>query len=95
MRETDRLFHQTIAEATQNRLLRAFIDWAYEVLQPQLILVTDPVIDFSRLLRQHRSIFAAIEAGKAARAERPCATTSTMSRRSTPRSPEEAAVRRD
>lgn len=69
MRETDRAFHRAIAASTGNRLLQAFIDWAYEVLQPSLTAMLDTVIDFNLLLQQHREILAAIESSDAAAAE--------------------------
>src|ERR1700685_2255014 len=69
MRETDRLFHLTLAGATQNRLLQAFIEWAYEVLQPQMIASTDNLIHFDRLLEQHLAILAAVEAADTPGAE--------------------------
>jgi GntR family transcriptional repressor for pyruvate dehydrogenase complex len=69
MRETDRAFHRAIAASTGNRLLQAFIDWAYEVLQPSLTAMVDTIIDFDLLLQQHREILAAIESGDPSAAE--------------------------
>jgi GntR family transcriptional repressor for pyruvate dehydrogenase complex len=69
MGDTDQRFHLAIARSTHNRLLGAFIEWAFEVLQPQLIITCDPFIDFRMLLAQHREILAMIEQRDAAGSE--------------------------
>lgn len=56
----DGRFHRTIAEATHNRMLRATIDWAFQVLQPRVYEAVPPEAMRGVLVAQHRAIVDAL-----------------------------------
>ncbi|RKQ88162.1 GntR family transcriptional regulator [Solirubrobacter pauli] len=68
--DADTRFHQTLARAADNELLRAFTDWILEVLQPKLIEEIGSRTDGDEILRQHRDIQRAVRRNQPAAAEK-------------------------
>jgi GntR family transcriptional regulator, transcriptional repressor for pyruvate dehydrogenase complex len=62
--------HRIVAATAGNRMVQAFTDWVFEVLQPSLMQVIGTAIVESAVLEQHEALIAAIEKGDAPRAER-------------------------
>jgi GntR family transcriptional regulator, transcriptional repressor for pyruvate dehydrogenase complex len=62
--------HRIIAATAGNRMVQAFTDWVFEVLQPSLMQVIGKAIVHSAVVEQHEALIAAIEKGDAPRAER-------------------------
>src|SRR3954447_25090380 len=56
----DTRFHQVLAEAAGNQLLRALTAWILEVLQPSLVAHISPEVDPEAILAQHRAILRAV-----------------------------------
>jgi DNA-binding FadR family transcriptional regulator len=69
-RSTDEQFHWTIAEAAGNPVASALVAWSHVVLQPMLKERIATAIVDAVAVEQHAEILAAIEAHKAAAAER-------------------------
>src|SRR4051794_15010583 len=57
--EADTRFHQILAEAAGNDLLRGLTSWILEVLQPSLVLQISGNVDADAILEQHRAILRA------------------------------------
>lgn len=68
--DADTRFHQTLARAADNELLRAFTDWILEVLQPKLIEEIGARTEGDEILRQHRDIQRAVRRNQPAAAEK-------------------------
>lgn len=68
--ECDARIHHALASAGGNRVVEAFMEWTFEVLQPSLRTATRHAIVESEVIEQHAAILAAIERGDAVRAER-------------------------
>jgi GntR family transcriptional regulator, transcriptional repressor for pyruvate dehydrogenase complex len=62
--------HRIVAATAGNRMVQAFTDWVFEVLQPSLMEVIGTAIVQSAVVEQHEALIAAIEKGDAPRAER-------------------------
>jgi GntR family transcriptional regulator, transcriptional repressor for pyruvate dehydrogenase complex len=62
--------HRIVAATAGNRMVQAFTDWVFEVLQPSLMAVIGGAVVHSALVEQHEALVAAIEKGDAPRAER-------------------------
>jgi DNA-binding FadR family transcriptional regulator len=58
----DGAFHETLARATGNDLLMAFMRWVLDVLQPSLIKHVGARTSKRSILSQHRAIAAAVRA---------------------------------
>jgi GntR family transcriptional regulator, transcriptional repressor for pyruvate dehydrogenase complex len=56
----DTRFHQILAEAAGNQVLRALTAWILEVLQPSLIAHISASVEAEAILAQHRSILRAV-----------------------------------
>jgi GntR family transcriptional repressor for pyruvate dehydrogenase complex len=56
----DTEFHQILAEAAGNVLLRGLTGWILEVLQPSLIVTISADVDQDAILDQHRAILRAV-----------------------------------
>lgn len=65
----DTAFHETLAKATGNDLLMAFMRWVLDVLQPSLIKHVGARTSKRSILAQHRAIAAAVRANDVAGAE--------------------------
>ena len=63
-------FHQILAEASGNDLLRALTGWILEVLQPTLVATISPRVDAEAILAQHRAILRAVRRRQRLAAER-------------------------
>ena len=68
--QADTEFHQILAEAAGNVLLRGLTQWILEVLQPSLIIKISPAVDAQAILDQHRAILRAVRRGQQAGAEK-------------------------
>lgn len=68
--EADATLHRLVAATAGNRMVQAFTDWVFEVLQPTLMEVIGKAIVHSAVVEQHEALVAAIDKGDAARAER-------------------------
>ena len=66
----DTRFHQILAEAAGNDLLRAFTRWILEVLQPSLVAHIAADVDAGAILDQHRAILRAVRRHQRSAAER-------------------------
>jgi DNA-binding FadR family transcriptional regulator len=66
----DSSFHQILAEAAGNDLLRALTAWILEVLQPSLVRHISATVDADAILAQHRAILRAVSRGQRVAAER-------------------------
>ena len=62
--------HRIVAATAGNRMVQAFTDWVFEVLQPALMEAIGDAIVPSAVVEQLEALIAAIEKGDAARAER-------------------------
>jgi DNA-binding FadR family transcriptional regulator len=62
--------HRIVAATAGNRMVQAFTDWVFEVLQPSLMEVIGSAVVESALIEHHEALIAAIEKGDAPRAER-------------------------
>lgn len=69
VREGDRRFHQTIAQASDNLMLQAIVGWVFDVLQPRLYFAIPPPTVEDVVVRQHRAILDALAARDVAAAE--------------------------
>jgi DNA-binding FadR family transcriptional regulator len=65
----DTSFHETLARATGNDLLMAFMRWVFDVLQPSLIKHVGARTSKRTILSQHRAIAAAVRKNDVAGAE--------------------------
>jgi DNA-binding FadR family transcriptional regulator len=70
LREADATVHRLVAAMAGNRMVQAFTDWVFEVLQPALMAVIGEAVVHSAVVEQHEALVAAIEKGDAPRAER-------------------------
>ena len=68
--EADAALHRLVAATAGNRMVQAFTDWVFEVLQPSLMKVIGEAVVHSAVVEQHEALVAAIEKGDAPRAER-------------------------
>jgi GntR family transcriptional regulator, transcriptional repressor for pyruvate dehydrogenase complex len=66
----DTRFHQILAEAAGNDLLRALTAWILEVLQPSLVAHISSDVDAAAILDQHRAILRAVRRHQHSAAER-------------------------
>jgi DNA-binding FadR family transcriptional regulator len=66
----DGRFHEILAEAAGNDLLRGLTRWILEVLQPSLIAHISPAVDAETILEQHRAILRAVRRGQRGAAEK-------------------------
>jgi GntR family transcriptional repressor for pyruvate dehydrogenase complex len=66
----DTTFHQVLAEAAGNDVLRSLTGWILEVLQPSLIVHISEGVDAATVLDQHRAILRAVRRGQQSAAER-------------------------
>ncbi len=66
----DSRFHQILAEAAGNDLLRALNAWILEVLQPTLVAHIAASVDAEKILDQHRAILRAVRRHQRSAAER-------------------------
>jgi DNA-binding FadR family transcriptional regulator len=66
----DTRFHQILAEAAGNELLRALTAWILEVLQPTLVAHISVGVDPVAILAQHRAILRAVRRHQRSAAER-------------------------
>ncbi|HET6507317.1 MAG TPA: FCD domain-containing protein [Baekduia sp.] len=66
----DTEFHQILAEAAGNVLLRGLTGWILEVLQPSLIVTISVDVSAEAILDQHRAILRAVRRRQRAAAER-------------------------
>jgi Transcriptional regulators len=70
VRNADACFHRTIALTAGNALLRTFMSWTLDVLQPSLFELLGDALDGELILDQHGEILRAIRRGQSAAAER-------------------------
>jgi DNA-binding FadR family transcriptional regulator len=70
VRAADTRFHQAIAAAAGNELLRGFTGWTLDVLQPSLVDTLGERIDAASILDQHRAIRVAVARRRPAAARR-------------------------
>ena len=68
--EADTRFHQILAEAAGNVLLRSLTGWILEVLQPSLVVHISATVDAETILDQHRAILRAVSRHQRRAAER-------------------------
>jgi GntR family transcriptional repressor for pyruvate dehydrogenase complex len=66
----DTEFHQILAEAAGNVLLRGLTQWILEVLQPSLIVTISGAVDHEAILGQHRAILRAVRRHQRGAAEK-------------------------
>jgi DNA-binding FadR family transcriptional regulator len=66
----DGSFHQILAEAAGNELLRALTAWILEVLQPTLVAHISVRVEATAILAQHRAILRAVRRHQRSAAER-------------------------
>jgi GntR family transcriptional repressor for pyruvate dehydrogenase complex len=62
--------HRIVAATAGNRMVQAFTDWVFEVLQPTLMDVIGHAVLRSAIAEHHEALINAIEKGDAPRAER-------------------------
>jgi GntR family transcriptional regulator, transcriptional repressor for pyruvate dehydrogenase complex len=62
--------HRIVAATARNRMVQAFTDWVFEVLQPSLMETIGHAVVRSAVVEQHEALIVAIEKGDAPRAER-------------------------
>jgi DNA-binding FadR family transcriptional regulator len=62
--------HRIVAATAGNRMVQAFTDWVFEVLQPTLMDVIGHAVLPSAIAEHHEALINAIEKGDAPRAER-------------------------
>jgi GntR family transcriptional regulator, transcriptional repressor for pyruvate dehydrogenase complex len=65
----DKRFHQALADAAGNDLVRAFTSWTIDVLQPHLAREIGPRLRRADIVAQHRAILRAVARGQRAGAE--------------------------
>jgi GntR family transcriptional regulator, transcriptional repressor for pyruvate dehydrogenase complex len=70
LREADAAVHRLVAAMAGNRMVQAFTDWVFEVLQPALMEIIGKAVVHSAVVEQHEALVHAIEKGDAPRAER-------------------------
>jgi GntR family transcriptional regulator, transcriptional repressor for pyruvate dehydrogenase complex len=70
LREADAAVHRLVAAIAGNRMVQAFTDWVFEVLQPALMEAIGRAVVHTAVVEQHEALVAAIEKGDAPRAER-------------------------
>jgi GntR family transcriptional regulator, transcriptional repressor for pyruvate dehydrogenase complex len=68
--DADKRFHEILAEAAGNDLLRALTGWILEVLQPSLVAHIAGHVEAEAILDQHRAILRAVRRRQPAAAER-------------------------
>jgi DNA-binding FadR family transcriptional regulator len=68
--DADSRFHQVLAEAAGNDLLRALTGWILEVLQPSLVAHIAGHVDAETILGQHRAILRAVRRHQPGAAQR-------------------------
>jgi DNA-binding FadR family transcriptional regulator len=68
--QADTEFHQILAEAAGNVLLRGLTGWILEVLQPSLIVTISADVDAATILDQHRAILRAVRRRQRGAAEK-------------------------
>jgi GntR family transcriptional regulator, transcriptional repressor for pyruvate dehydrogenase complex len=68
--EADAALHRLVASTSGNRMMQAFTDWVFEVLQPTLMEVLGKAVVHTAVVEQHEALVAAIEKGDSTRAER-------------------------
>jgi DNA-binding FadR family transcriptional regulator len=66
----DTRFHQTLAEAAGNDLLKILTGWTLEVLQPSLIEHISANVEADAILAQHRAILRAVRRNQRVAGER-------------------------
>ena len=66
----DTRFHQILAEAAGNDLLRALTGWILEVLQPTLVAHISLGVDPDAIIAQHRAILRAVRRNQRSAAEK-------------------------
>jgi DNA-binding FadR family transcriptional regulator len=66
----DTEFHQILAEAAGNVLLKGLTGWILEVLQPSLIVTISGDVDAAVILEQHRAILRAVRRRQRGAAEK-------------------------
>jgi DNA-binding FadR family transcriptional regulator len=66
----EQALHRLVAATAGNRMVQAFTEWVFEVLQPTLMEAIGDAIVHSAVVEQHEALIAAIEKGDAPRAER-------------------------
>jgi GntR family transcriptional regulator, transcriptional repressor for pyruvate dehydrogenase complex len=66
----DSSFHQILAEAAGNDLLRALTAWILEVLQPSLVAHISVKVEAEEILSQHRAILRAVRRRQRGAAEK-------------------------
>jgi DNA-binding FadR family transcriptional regulator len=66
----DTRFHQILAEAAGNDLLRALTAWILEVLQPTLVAHISVAVDADAIIAQHRAILRAVRRNQRSAAEK-------------------------
>jgi GntR family transcriptional repressor for pyruvate dehydrogenase complex len=66
----EQALHRIVAATAGNRMVQAFTEWVFEVLQPTLMEVVGDAIVHSAVVEQREALIAAIEKGDAPRAER-------------------------
>jgi GntR family transcriptional repressor for pyruvate dehydrogenase complex len=69
-RLADACFHRTIATTAGNPLMRTFMSWTLDVLQPSLLELVGDALDGELILGQHREILRAIRRRQPAAARR-------------------------
>ena len=62
--------HRIVAATAGNRMVQAFTDWVFEVLQPALMEIIGRAVVHTAVVEQHEALVNAIEKGDAPRAER-------------------------
>ena len=68
--EDEAALHRIVAATAGNRMVQAFTDWVFEVLQPALMEIIGKAVVHSAVVEQHEALINAIEKGDAPRAER-------------------------
>jgi DNA-binding FadR family transcriptional regulator len=66
----DGSFHQILADAAGNQLLRSLSAWILEVLQPSLVAHISVHVEAEAILAQHRAILRAVRRHQQKAAER-------------------------
>ncbi len=70
VRAADATVHRLVAAMAGNRMVQAFTDWVFEVLQPALMEIIGKAVVHTAVVEQHEALINAIEKGDAPRAER-------------------------
>lgn len=66
----DARIHHALAAAGGNRVVEAFMQWTFDILQPPLRTITRPAIVDTVITEQHEELLHAIQRGDPIRAER-------------------------